>query len=117
VGLLDTSVAVVPADLLRGFYRHGSGRMFRVARTMTLRLHTFQDLLETLFLPAAQDVSAVERSAHSSWRASASLVRRTAVRIGDFWTQFANLALVAAIGSRLTGRRRRGILWRPSSGS
>lgn len=76
---------------------------------LTLRLHTFQDLLETLFLPAAQGTFR-PWSERAFFMAGFSLFGLDVLpfRIVIFATQFANLVLVAAIGSRLTGRRAAG---------
>jgi hypothetical protein len=94
-------------------YRHGFLAWFRADDFAWLGLapqvHSFRDLLGSLFLPAAQGTLR-PWSERAFFMAGFSLFGMDPLpfRIVIFVTQFANLALMAAIGTRLTGRRAAG---------
>jgi len=71
--LLDTSVAVVPADLFGAVLRHGSGRMIRVARPDPSPPYV-SGLTGDAISAGAQGRFRPWSERDSSWRASASLV-------------------------------------------
>jgi hypothetical protein len=103
----------VPSLLCLLIYWRGFTAWFRADDFAWLGLatevHSFRDLLGKLFLPAAQGTFR-PWSERAFFMAGFSLFGLDAMpfRIVIFATQFANLVLVAAIGSRLTGRRAAG---------
>jgi hypothetical protein len=104
---------VVPWLVCLLVYRRGFMAWFRADDFawlgLSARVHGFRDLLEALFLPAAQGTFR-PLSERAFFMLGFSLFGLDALpfRIVIFATQFANLALVAAIGARLTGRRAAG---------
>jgi hypothetical protein len=111
---------VAPSLVCLLVYWHGFRAWFRaddfVWLALTQDVHNFRELLNALFLPAAQGTFR-PWSERAFFMAGFTLFGLDAVpfRIVIFATQFANLVLVATIGNRLTGRRAAGfcaaVLW------
>ena len=104
---------IAPSLLCLLVYRRGFSAWFRADDFawlgLALRVHNFRDLLDMLVLPAAQGTFR-PWSERAFFMAGFTLfgLHATPFRIVIFATQFANLVLVAAIGTRLTGQRAAG---------
>ena len=120
-----TAYWVVPPLLCLGLYWHGFTAWFRGDDFAWLglwgRVHSFHDLLLSLFAPRAQGTLR-PLSERAFFMVGMGLFGLNAVpfRVVIFATQFANVVLVASIGARLTGRRAAGfvaaVLWTINSG-
>ncbi|HLK64874.1 MAG TPA: hypothetical protein VKU19_15630 [Bryobacteraceae bacterium] len=103
----------LPSLLCLLVFRSGFSAWFRADDFawlgLTARVHNVRDLLDALFLPAAQGTFR-PLSERAFFMGLFSLFGLDAApfRVVIFATQFANLALVAAIGTRLTGKRAAG---------
>ncbi|HWB83714.1 MAG TPA: hypothetical protein VG675_06215 [Bryobacteraceae bacterium] len=104
---------IVPMLACLALYWHGFTAWFRgddfAWLSLGLRVHNFQDLLNALFTPRAQGTIR-PLSERAFFLAGYGLfgLNPLPFRLVVFATQFANLALVAAIGSRLSGMRTAG---------
>jgi len=116
---------VVPSIVCLAVYWHGFRSWFRADDFAWLslggRVHSFGDLLDALFSPRAQGTMR-PWSERAFFMAGYSLFGLDAVpfRVAIFATQFANLALMASAGARLSGSRAAGfwaaMLWAVNSG-